>query len=185
MTQEGPPKCYHCHQIITFDDQHIGRNGKKIPLDPFTKQPHDCPMREKTKFAEEQPTGGFNSNKDDHGNEDVSGFIPTVMDMDQPNQKFDSVKPVYRNTFTSIPVAGEKPIVSPPRFNVEKLPFVDHTAKGTPQFKVFSHTSADILTIEGNEWIKTHKDQYQVKLIGQLQFDNGTFAIALYYEETK
>jgi hypothetical protein len=67
----------------------------------------------------------------------------------------------------------------------EKKEYVDHTAKGTPQFKVFSNTSADILTIEGNEWIKTHKDQYQVKLIGQLQFDNGTFAIALYYEETK
>jgi hypothetical protein len=99
----------------------------------------------------------YDKEKDDHGNE----------------------------SFTSIPIAGEKPIVSPPRFNVEKLPFVDHTVKGTPQFKVFSNTSADILTIEGNEWIKIHKDQYQVKLIGQLQFDNGWYAIALYYEETK
>jgi hypothetical protein len=108
----------------------------------------------------------YDKEKDDHGNENVFPAYTT-------------------ESFTSIPIAGEKPIVSPPRFNVEKLPFVDHTAKGTPQFKVFSNTSADILTIEGNEWIKTHKDQYQVKLIGQLQFDNGTFAITLYYEETK
>jgi hypothetical protein len=112
----------------------------------------------------------FKEDKDDHGNENVFPAYTT-------------------ESFTSIPIAGEKPIVSAPKATGQLLStagmekFVDHTAKGTPQFKVFSNTSADILTIEGNEWIKIHKDQYQVKLIGQLQFDNGTFAIALYYEE--
>jgi hypothetical protein len=33
-------------QPITFDNKHISqRTGKKIPLDPGTNEPHDCPVR--------------------------------------------------------------------------------------------------------------------------------------------
>jgi hypothetical protein len=38
--------CKQCGQPITFDNKHISqRTGKKIPLDPGTNEPHDCPMR--------------------------------------------------------------------------------------------------------------------------------------------
>lgn len=70
---------------------------------------------------------------------------------------------------------------------LETKNYVDHTqsAKGLQQFKVFSNTSADVLTKEGNDWIKEQEGKKQVKLIGQLQYDNGTFAITVYYEETR
>jgi hypothetical protein len=38
--------CRQCGQPITFDNKHISqRTGKKIPLDPDTNEPHDCPVR--------------------------------------------------------------------------------------------------------------------------------------------
>jgi hypothetical protein len=38
--------CRQCNQPITFDNKHISqRTGKKIPLDPGTNEPHDCPVR--------------------------------------------------------------------------------------------------------------------------------------------
>jgi hypothetical protein len=38
--------CRQCGQPITFDNKHISqRTGKKIPLDPSTNEPHDCPVR--------------------------------------------------------------------------------------------------------------------------------------------
>jgi hypothetical protein len=38
--------CRQCGQPITFDNKHIShRTGKKIPLDPGTNEPHDCPVR--------------------------------------------------------------------------------------------------------------------------------------------
>jgi hypothetical protein len=38
--------CRLCQQLIKFDDNHISRRtGKKIPLDPGTDEPHDCPVR--------------------------------------------------------------------------------------------------------------------------------------------
>lgn len=65
--------------------------------------------------------------------------------------------------------------------------YVDHTlvstAKALQQFKVLSNASPDALTKEGNEWIKEQEGKKQVKLIGQLQYDNGIFAITIYYEE--
>ena len=42
-------------QPITFDNKHISqRTGKKIPLDVDTQEPHNCPTRNKHKFAELQ-----------------------------------------------------------------------------------------------------------------------------------
>jgi hypothetical protein len=38
--------CRQCGQPITFDNKHISqKTGKKIPLDPDTNEPHDCPVR--------------------------------------------------------------------------------------------------------------------------------------------
>jgi hypothetical protein len=38
--------CRQCGQPITFDNKHISQTtGKKIPLDPGTNEPHDCPVR--------------------------------------------------------------------------------------------------------------------------------------------
>ena len=38
--------CRQCQNPITFDNKHISqKTGKKIPLDPGTNEPHDCPVR--------------------------------------------------------------------------------------------------------------------------------------------
>lgn len=63
------PTCYQCHQNISFDDKHIGRNGRKIPLDPHTGEPHDCPMRDKKNLERDEYAKWNNEEKDDHGNE--------------------------------------------------------------------------------------------------------------------
>jgi len=36
-------KCYRCNQEIFFDAKWKSKNDKLIPLDPKTKQPHNCP----------------------------------------------------------------------------------------------------------------------------------------------
>ena len=68
--------CYACKAEIVFDSEHIGKNGRKIPLDPFTKQPHDCPMREKKSFVKQERDEDehWTEDKDDHGNEDVPSY---------------------------------------------------------------------------------------------------------------
>jgi hypothetical protein len=39
--------CKWCDAEITFDDEHLSeKTGKKIPLDPETDKPHDCPIWE-------------------------------------------------------------------------------------------------------------------------------------------
>ena len=36
--------CKYCNEEIAFDDDYISEcNGKKIPLDTDTMEPHDCP----------------------------------------------------------------------------------------------------------------------------------------------
>jgi hypothetical protein len=38
--------CRLCGNPIKFDDKWVSeRTGKKIPLDPGTNEPHDCPVR--------------------------------------------------------------------------------------------------------------------------------------------
>jgi hypothetical protein len=38
--------CRQCNQPIAFDNKHTSqKTGKKIPLDPGTNEPHDCPVR--------------------------------------------------------------------------------------------------------------------------------------------
>jgi hypothetical protein len=38
--------CRLCGQPIKFDDKWVSeRTGKKIPLDPGSNEPHDCPVR--------------------------------------------------------------------------------------------------------------------------------------------
>jgi hypothetical protein len=37
--------CKLCDHEIIFDDWHVSqKTGKKIPLDVYTEQPHDCPI---------------------------------------------------------------------------------------------------------------------------------------------
>lgn len=37
--------CKYCSEEIIFDDGHISKNGKKIPLDFGTGEPHNCKAR--------------------------------------------------------------------------------------------------------------------------------------------
>ena len=36
------PHCFKCNEIIVWDENRVGKNGKLIPLDPVTHQPHSC-----------------------------------------------------------------------------------------------------------------------------------------------
>jgi hypothetical protein len=59
--------CFKCHSEVVFDAEHIGKNGRKIPLDPTTRRPHDCPERDKPTVERGNPWAG--QDKNDHGNE--------------------------------------------------------------------------------------------------------------------
>lgn len=137
--------CFHCKQEIVFDAEHIGKNGKKIPLDPTTHAPHDCPMRDKpTSKSFDEVAKEL---KDDYGNEE------------------------------------SKPIS--PKEYVEKLGYVDHTAKGISKVKIFSNEDPDIVEDEYNTFL-IHAADGKIKVQGaQFHIGGGEFAIALYYEEVK
>ena len=48
--------CRQCGEPITFDNKNISqRTGKKIPLDPGTNEPHDCPLRRDQPQQQGQP----------------------------------------------------------------------------------------------------------------------------------
>jgi hypothetical protein len=41
-------KDYHCHNCddeIYFDDDHISKNGKHVPVDKQTREPHQCKVK--------------------------------------------------------------------------------------------------------------------------------------------
>ena len=91
--------CRQCGQLITFDNKHISqRTGKKIPLDPDTNEPHDCPVRrdQQQQQQEQQQTQRryLQCNKGcgheiyfDANNKSQSGkFIPLDKDSGQPHQ---------------------------------------------------------------------------------------------------
>ena len=84
--------CYHCHRPVVFDEEHIGKNGRKIPLDPATHQPHDCPMREK-QFNPQVDTGS--GDKDDHGNEEYGPPPPRLLE-ESPRFVDHTAKPTLK-----------------------------------------------------------------------------------------
>jgi hypothetical protein len=148
--------CFKCHSEVVFDAEHIGKNGKKIPLDPTTRRPHDCPERESPKST--VITAGrvyTQEDKDDHGNEDV--FSSKLYKVQEPanidNSKTQEIKG-----------------------------YVDHTVKGQSKVKSFSASTTDLLDIMVNDFLKTIGDRFRG---GQFHPTNEGFAIALYYEEMK
>ena len=42
MNQAKIPTCFTCHKVIAFDPNRRGKNGKMIPLNPTTMNPHNC-----------------------------------------------------------------------------------------------------------------------------------------------
>lgn len=92
--------CRLCQQLITFDNKHISqRTGKKIPLDPNTNEPHDCPARREQHQAQlptqsQQPRRYLQCNKGcgqeiyfDSNSKSQSGkYIPLDKDTGQPHQ---------------------------------------------------------------------------------------------------
>lgn len=52
--------CRNCDQEIYFDSEKVGKNGRVIPLDPITNEPHDCPARKVTREGE---SGNGNANE--------------------------------------------------------------------------------------------------------------------------
>ena len=93
--------------------------------------------------------------KDDHGNEETMG--QKILQQEVTRQA-ESPKEMYER-------------------------YVDHTQQKQQRFIAFSSTGAQSLTKMVDDWIDQNNEFMRVKLIGQLQLDNGVFAIALYYEE--
>lgn len=72
--------CFKCEQEVVFDSDHIGRNGKKIPLDPETHTPHRCPVDLQE--------------KNDHGNESfVTGSTAIYNEAKELQDKMLESKP--------------------------------------------------------------------------------------------
>ena len=92
--------CIQCNQPITFDNKHISqKTGKKIPLDPGTNEPHDCPVRRDQPPMQQQsqqqtqrryPTCNRGCGQEiyfDANNKSQSGkFIPLDKDTGLPHQ---------------------------------------------------------------------------------------------------
>jgi hypothetical protein len=94
--------CRQCGQPITFDNKHVSqRTGKKIPLDPETNEPHDCPVRRdqpqqqsKQGLPQQQQRHYLQCNKGcgqeiyfDANSKSQSGkFIPLDRDTGEPHQ---------------------------------------------------------------------------------------------------
>jgi hypothetical protein len=38
-----PIRCYKCNRAITFDEGRLSKSGKKIPIDPDSRENHRCP----------------------------------------------------------------------------------------------------------------------------------------------
>jgi hypothetical protein len=168
--------CFKCHAEVVFDAEHIGKNGRKIPLDPTTRRPHDCPEREQG-----QPTQSWqkmnvlgdtepaknNADKDDHGNESFS------LNTTQFNSKLA----------TASDAEVEKAYQDAKDFKG----YVDHTAKGASKVKIFFDIMPQVVEEDYNKFlaenkVKTQGAQFQM---ARDETQKVVFAIALYYEETK
>jgi len=126
-------KCFKCSAEVVFDSEHIGKNGKKIPLDPATHQPHDCPMREKRNTVD--VTVGTlvgQEDKDDHGNEEVQTLRTTSL-----QQATDITNELSK--------------------------YVDHTAKGQSKVKIFYAPGTEVLEEQYNNFLKINNGQIKVQ----------------------
>ena len=155
--------CFKCKQPIVFDTEHIGKNGRKIPLDPLTKTPHDCPMRE-MKTANSPPTQGAVvdlRDKDDHGNEE------TWVSKEQAQS---GTTKTLSNAFTN-PDRGGDAIRG-------EFKYVDHTLKPELKLKILVDPTAEGLAKQYNSFEKPIK-------FSQYQLAPSLYTIAVYYEEVK
>jgi len=82
-------KCFKCNQEIVFNPMQVGKNGKKIPLDPATELPHDCPMRDKPSQPKSFDEVAAQI-KDNHGNEDTG---PRPLQMEESPKFVDHTLP--------------------------------------------------------------------------------------------
>lgn len=73
MSEKKIPRCFKCHEIVTFDNEHIGKSGKKIPLDPETSQPHQC----KKDYSE------FTPKQDEITEQEASHADPLVVEVQE------------------------------------------------------------------------------------------------------
>jgi hypothetical protein len=93
--------CRLCGQPITFDNKHVSqRTGKKIPLDPESNEPHDCPVRRDQPLQEGQPQQQMQQRRylqcnkgcgqeiyfDENSKSQSAKFIPLDKDTGLPHQ---------------------------------------------------------------------------------------------------
>jgi hypothetical protein len=88
-------RCFKCNQEIIFNPMQVGKNGKKIPLDPATELPHDCPMRDKpSQPAPKSFDEAAEQIRNDHGNETVYDSPPKQEYLDhtlKPHLKYKTI----------------------------------------------------------------------------------------------
>ena len=158
----------------------VGKNGRKIPLDPATELPHDCPMRDKPQpppsTAQKEEKKSFDEVADqirnDHGNETVYDIIPPKQGPFGPTAIYKEAKELQ---------AGR---IEAPHYVLpaeDKKEFVDHTLGTKGYFKAFAAPTVDELNEVANSWLRIQNVRF--KQWGQLQVTKDGAAIALYYEE--
>jgi hypothetical protein len=135
----------------------VGKNGKKIPLDPATELPHDCPMRDKPSVPKEE------------------------------KKSFDEVAEQIRNDHgnEAFPPTGAKKILelTPEGMNLLKgagLGYVDHTLKPKLKYRTITDPTPEGYDHKLNDFAQTHNIHYtQTHIAGSL------YVAVVMYEELK
>jgi len=133
----------------------IGKNGKKIPLDPATELPHDCPMRDK----------------------------PSQQSQPQPKeekQSFDEVAEQIRNDHGNEETISVSHGTGKKVLQLHNDKFVDHTLKPYLKYKTITDPTPEGFDHKLNDFAETHNIHYtQTHIAGSL------YVAVVMYEELK
>jgi hypothetical protein len=117
----------------------VGKNGKKIPLDPATELPHDCPMRDKPSQQQPYPK--------------------------EEKKSFDEVAEQIRNDHGNETVYDSPPKPTP----APKQEYLDHTLKPHLKYKTITDPTPEGFDHKLNDFAQTHNIHYtQTHIAGSL-----------------
>jgi hypothetical protein len=81
--------CKLCERKITFDDEYVSeKTGKKIPLDPETAEPHECPVWKlnNRKYHDCRKGCGSKIYFDEDQRTESGKWIPIDKETDEPHE---------------------------------------------------------------------------------------------------
>ncbi len=155
------PTCFTCHKPLVFDWGRKGKNGRPIPLDPETKEPHHCETEEK---KEDQGTTQTELSKQNEERLKKNGHTPTTappVESGKENEK-EKAEPV-------------------------KAEYIDHTLARPSEVKIFYSNNPGELEEEYKQFQIGKKFAWtRAQYEATRDEDNRVlFTICLFYEVAK